>query len=419
MTTDFKSALVQHARLAVERAPRAHSEAAAAQYLVLPFLQLLGYDPLDPDEVIPEAHASFSDKFKNRVDYAICKGGEPVIGIECKKVGSLADANRGELKGYFNAVPSIKLGILTDGLIWQLFSDTGSENMMDDEPFTVVDLREVAEGRIQDHALDALARLRRGTFDPADVGADARRKLYVAAYIDVLESAFQIPHEGLVRALMDLAQVDGRRTTRLVEEHAPVIREAMHAFLDKKILERVGFAERGDLVRVPAKSASGETGVSVPGHVVTPGSTAASAASIATTSVAGAMDRGTDGASAASAKLADAEPGSGMIPDGIITTETEVAVFEYVRRRLPFLIERDETLYQKLDHLYPRDFKTRFTVCYRQDRNGRLFNFMEMVQGPRYRFEFPDSGAVINTDSFQDIDSELLSAFLKRVAELG
>ena len=403
MLDDFKARLVQHARTAVDRSARAQSEAATAQYLVLPFFQLLGYDPLNPDEIIPEAHASFSDKFKNRVDFAVCKDGVPVIGVECKKVGALNEGHKGELKGYFNAVPTTKLGILTDGLVWQFYSDTGRENMMDDDPFVVVDLSRVAEGRIQDHALDALLRLRKETFDPADVGADARRKLFVASYLEVLESAFQTPDEALVRILMDLAKIEGRRTGRLVEEHALVIREAMQAFLDKKILERVGFADRGGLVRV--------------GNNAAPTASSNTAPAVTNEAQLGSSWAGTQPV-AASTERADADI-SATAATGIITTETEVAVFEYVRRRLPFLIERDESLYAKLEHLYPRDYRTRFSVCYKQDRNGRLFNFTELMHEPRYRFEFPDSGAVISTNRLQDIDAELLSAFMKRVAELG
>ncbi len=52
-------------------------------------------------------------------------------------------------------------------------------------------------------------------------------------------------------------------------------------------------------------------------------------------------------------------------------------------------------------------------------RNGRLFNFQEMTQGAKYRFEFPDTGAVVQTATLGDIDQELLAACLKRVAELG
>ena len=118
MSEEFKNGLLTHARTVVDHAGRAQNEEATKQFLILPFLELLGYNPRNPDEIIPEADASFSDKFKNRVDYAISKEGAPVIAIEAKKVGSLSTANRGELKGYYNAVPTVKLGILTDGLIY-------------------------------------------------------------------------------------------------------------------------------------------------------------------------------------------------------------------------------------------------------------------------------------------------------------
>jgi hypothetical protein len=109
MSEEFKNQLLTHAKKAVDRVDRAQNEEATKQFLIIPFFQLLGYDPLDPDEIIPEADASFSDKFKNRVDYAICQEKEPVMAVEAKKVGSLSDANRGELKGYYNAVTTIGL----------------------------------------------------------------------------------------------------------------------------------------------------------------------------------------------------------------------------------------------------------------------------------------------------------------------
>lgn len=226
------------------------SEEAAKQYLILPFFQFLGYDPLDPDEVVPEVHASFSGKFKNKVDYAICIDREPVIGVECKKTGELATSDKGEIRGYFNAVPSIKLGILTDGLIYELYSDTDSENMMDENPFVQFNLANVAQEQLNDQVTDALWKLRKGTFDPADVGADAKRKIYVAQYIATLNRSFENPSDTFVRALIDLAGVEGRKTTKLREEHVPMIQESLQLFLDQKILERVGFASRQDLVKV-------------------------------------------------------------------------------------------------------------------------------------------------------------------------
>lgn len=382
MSDDFKSRLVAHAQAVLDRAGRAQSEAATQQYLVLPFFQLLGYDPLNPDEIIPEAHASFSDKFKNRVDYAICKDHEPVIAVECKKVGTINEGHRGELKGYFNAVSSVKLGMLTDGLVFQFFSDTYAENMMDDEPFVVVDLSEVAQDRISDNGLDALLKLRKGTFDPADVGADAKRKIYVAAYVDALDRAFQQPNEAMVRTIMDLAGTEGRRTSKLVEEHAPMVTDAIQSFFDKKLLERVGFASRQDLVRVPA-------------------------ATLATSPVP--IEIGTEPVP---------EPAASVVDSGIVTTETERAVFDFVRRRLSFLIGGDEEMFKKLDHLFPVDYKTVFSVCYKQERKGKLFNFREGTS-PQYRFEFLGIDANVQSDSLSDIDEPLLASFKKRVQELG
>lgn len=378
MSEDFRARLIAHAQTSLDRAGRALTEAATNQYLVLPFFQLLGYDPLNPDEIIPEAHASFSDKFKNRVDFAICKGSEPVIAVESKKVGTLSEANRGELKGYYNAVPSVKLGILTDGLVWQLYTDTGLENMMDDQPFVTVDLTEVAQERVPGNALDALMKLRRDAFNPADVGADARRRLYTASYVAALESNFDSPGEPLVRLLMDLAHIDGRRTTRLVEEHTPIIANAIQTVLDRRLLERVGFADREDLVRV--RPAAAEVAVPTPPPPEAP------------------------------PEVKKDEP-------AVVTTDTERAVFEHVRTRLAFLVGGDEEAFARLRHLFPMDYKTVFSVCYKQERKGKLFNFWE-GPSPRFRFEFT-GGETVQTDNLQDVDTQLLAAYRARVADLG
>ena len=377
MREEFKNRLLVHARMVVDRAGRAQSEEATKQFLILPFLQLLGYDPLDPDEVVPEADASFSDKFRNRVDYAISKEGVPVMAVEAKKVGSLSEANRGELKGYYNAVPTVKLGILTDGLIFQLFSDTEEENLMDNEPFAVIDLTQVAQEQITDDAFDALLKLRRGTFDPADIGADARRKIYISEYVSVLERLFNDPDEPFVRVLMDIAGIEGRRMPRLLEEHTLYISEAMNAFFDKKLLERVGFADRDDIVKVPT-----------PDSEPTP--------PVQETSLG---QREAEGPS-------------------IVTTEAERQVYDYVKQRLPFLIAHDDDLFRKLENVYFRDYRGTFAVSYKQDRKGRLFNFRAGAE-TKYRFDFPETGETVATDTFSDVDEKLLDIFMKRVEELG
>jgi hypothetical protein len=176
---------------------------------------------------------------------------------------------------------------------------------------------------------------------------------------------------------MDVAGVEGRRTNKLLEEHKPYIREAMNAFFDKKLLERVGFAEREDLVKVPPTE--------------------------------------TQPAPSAPAVSDDQPKGE---DSSVVTTEAELEVYDYVRHRLPFLIDRDEDLFRKLDNVYFKDFKGVFALCYKQDRKGRLFNFREGAS-TKYRFEFPESGEIITTDKLSDIDDKLVAIFMKRVEELG
>jgi hypothetical protein len=85
---------------------------------------------------------------------------------------------------------------------------------------------------------------------------------------------------------------------------------------------------------------------------------------------------------------------------------------------LPFLIDRNENLFRKLEHVYFKDFKGVFAVCYKHDRKGRLFYFREGGD-TKYRFEFTESGETITTDELSDIDDRLLAIFMKRVEELG
>ncbi len=181
---------------------------------------------------------------------------------------------------------------------------------------------------------------------------------------------------------MGLAGVEGNRTAKLVEEQAAIITEAMRTFFDKKLLERVGFADRGDLVRVPEIESDPEATITENLHAAQP----SGQPEIASTSVE--------------------------------TTEAELEVFDYVKRRLPFLIDRDEGLYRKLENIFMKDRKQVLNVSYKKEMKGKLFRFRE-GEDPKYRFEFSDSDTHIETNNLSDIDEELLGIFMRRVKELG
>src|SRR5262245_21261111 len=152
---EFRQRVLKHAQLVVNRAPKVDNEAKTNAYLVQPFLTILGYDIGNPDEVSPEHHADFSDKYQNKVDYAILYNGVPVIAIESKRVGTAMKDHHGQLKSYFNACETIKLGILTDGLKYELYADSDKPNLMDETAFLRFNFAEIAKnGAIDGNTLD-------------------------------------------------------------------------------------------------------------------------------------------------------------------------------------------------------------------------------------------------------------------------
>ena len=113
------------------------TEEATKTSLVLPFIQMLGYDIFDPTEVIPEFTADIGIKKGEKVDYAIMQRGKPAILIECKKYGSNLDEEAvSQLVRYFG-VTDAHFGILTDGIVYRFFSDIDQPNVMDLKPFSI------------------------------------------------------------------------------------------------------------------------------------------------------------------------------------------------------------------------------------------------------------------------------------------
>src|ERR1044072_9903525 len=108
------------------------TEEAAKTALVMPFIQALGYDVFNPSEVVPEYTCDVGTKKGEKVDYAICDAGKIKILVECKGASSPLNLNHaGQLFRYFS-VTDARLAILTNGVVFQFYSDVDAPNKMDD-----------------------------------------------------------------------------------------------------------------------------------------------------------------------------------------------------------------------------------------------------------------------------------------------
>lgn len=148
---DFIDRVKEFAASVPQKLESINTEEATKNYLIMPFIQqILGYNPFDPNELIPEYDANVGAAKKFKLDYAILQDNKPVILIECKCYGVdiSHDKHYSQLFSYFAATDA-RIGILTDGVVYQFFADLDKNNKMDKKPFLIIDLLNLNESLIK------------------------------------------------------------------------------------------------------------------------------------------------------------------------------------------------------------------------------------------------------------------------------
>ena len=143
----MKEQLLQLAQRIEKVKDNVRTEEAAKTSFVLPFLQILGYDVFDPEEVMPESICDYGTKKGEKIDYTVCIDGSPVMLIECKHYSADLSKFHAQLFRYYH-VSQAKFGILTDGIKYKFFTDLEIPNKMDDKPFFEIDSSEITEHEI-------------------------------------------------------------------------------------------------------------------------------------------------------------------------------------------------------------------------------------------------------------------------------
>ena len=85
------------------------------QAVVLPLVQLLGWDPSDPDEVTPEYTVKTM-----RVDYSLRIGGSDAVFLEVKKPDENLERHEEQLLLY-SFHQGVALAALTNGITWWFY----------------------------------------------------------------------------------------------------------------------------------------------------------------------------------------------------------------------------------------------------------------------------------------------------------
>lgn len=209
------------------------TEEAAKTTLVLPFLRALGYDIFDPSEVIPEFTCDVATKKGEKVDYAICMGGEVSLLIECKPSQSeLAAKHADQLFRYFS-VTDAKVAILTNGVVYKFYTDAERSNRMDDKPFFTFDLDSYRKSDLKH-----LAAFQKLEFDVEKIASQAGILKLQSEVAKELRNEFANPSDEFVRMIAGRLH-DGRLTEAIRERFKTVITQSIGALIREGINERL------------------------------------------------------------------------------------------------------------------------------------------------------------------------------------
>ena len=224
--TQMMEQLVQRIK---EQSENLQTEEATKHALILPFLNAMGYDVFDPEEVVPEFTADFFLKNGEKVDYAIMREGKPAILIECKKMGASLDLNHASQLGrYFNATDA-RIGVLTDGVKYLFFSDLEQENRMDTSPFLTVNLDN--ENGINYSSLRHFAK---ATFNANEACEAAANMRYIDGMQAFLEQAYIDPPEEFVR-IMAKHVYQGPMTAARRQKFTHLTKVAFQGFINNRV----------------------------------------------------------------------------------------------------------------------------------------------------------------------------------------
>lgn len=210
------------------------TEEATKNAFVMPFIStILGYDVFNPMEVVPEFIADVGLKKGEKIDYAIVKDGEVQILIECKKSNEpVKIEHASQLFRYF-AVTNARIAILTNGEVYQFFTDLDAPNRMDAKPFLVLDLNDIDQMLIPE-----LQKLSKDVFDLDSIISAAGELKYIGELKRTLAAQFKEPEDEWVKFLTGRVYT-GPYTQKVREQFTALVAKASKQFLNDQVNERL------------------------------------------------------------------------------------------------------------------------------------------------------------------------------------
>lgn len=213
------------------------TEEATKNALIMPFLQIMGYDVFNPLEIVPEFTADVGSKAGERVDYAVILDGSPVMLIECKSCATALDIQKeSQLLRYFHTT-SARFGILTNGIEYKFYSDIQEPNKMDLVPFLSFSLE--CPEKIN---FTELAKFRKENFDAENIRKTAELLKCSGAVKNALLDEFELPSDDMVRLVFKKINPKGIFNEKQKERLLPIVKQTLSAIINDKVKKQLDAA---------------------------------------------------------------------------------------------------------------------------------------------------------------------------------
>lgn len=232
---DFNEQLNNYSNRIKQLKSQLITEESTKTSLIMPFFQMLGYDIFNPLEFCPEYTADVGIKKGEKVDYAILKDGNPVILIECKSCNETLDKHSSQLFRYFGTT-SAKFCILTNGIVFQFFTDLEEVNKMDLTPFLEINFE-----NLKDYQINELKKFRKTDFDSDRITSTASNLKYTSLIKDFLQQQIDDPNDDFVKYVTGNVY-DGPKTQKILEQFSPLVKKSFASLINELVNKKISSA---------------------------------------------------------------------------------------------------------------------------------------------------------------------------------
>lgn len=233
---DLTTRLAELQKRTIEHREVLLTEEAAKTALVMPFIQALGYDVFNPSEVVPEYTCDVGTKKGEKVDYAICDAGKIKILVECKPASAALNLNHASQLFRYFSVTDARLAILTNGVVFQFYSDVEAPNKMDDRPFFSFNMDTLKPTDIR-----TIEKFSKHAFDIEKIVQEAGFLKLQSLLRKELEKEFSDPSEEFVRMMASRVH-DGRITSQVRENFSKLLTNTISTLIRDLVNDRLSSA---------------------------------------------------------------------------------------------------------------------------------------------------------------------------------